>query len=87
MLLFSRWIFWSDRAHQAIAGRKGQTRGVAAEAGLQCEIDHVFIAMVVLTSADRIEIPRTVMTTRLFSLAARPSVAVNRRIKVESPSG
>ncbi|WP_167561119.1 hypothetical protein [Bradyrhizobium sp. AS23.2] len=86
---FSRWTFRDDPANQAIVRRKGQTSEVATTASLQCETNHIFVAMAALTWRRKVEPDRVEYNhdRPFIPLAARPCVAVNRRDNAESPSG
>ncbi|MCP3393425.1 hypothetical protein NLM27_32225 [Bradyrhizobium sp. CCGB12] len=87
--LFSEWTCGDEPAHQAIVRRKGQTPEVAATAVLQCETNHIFAALTLLTSCRQVAPERIEHNhdNPFIPLAQCPCLAVDRSDKVESPSG
>ncbi|MBB4263418.1 hypothetical protein [Bradyrhizobium sp. CIR3A] len=88
MLCFSEWIFGTILRTKPFSAAKVKRRAASRRQAIQCETNHIFVAMESLTSAGKIE-PDHVEHKHdsLFILpAAHPGVAVNRRDNAESPS-
>ncbi|MFK4511426.1 hypothetical protein LPJ38_05800 [Bradyrhizobium daqingense] len=83
------WTFGDEPSHQAIVRRKDQTLEVAKTALLQCETNHIFRALAAPTSRrqDRAGSIECDHDSFFIPFATCPCLAVDRRNKVESPSG